>query len=206
MSPWPKQCTTSTLNPHWGRAATGNKKVLYLCTRDHLFATLWPVASQPSLPVGLSRQENWSGLPYPSRALYFLTLLEHYISCCPSCQPPWVLGAARAPGSYPTSYTTSTPGPHRADPGPPGQTQEQTPHAKVEIKPQLKPRGSVAKEEDPNPSHQPYKLQIRSTRSTRQTLCLGNIHKRTLSSHERKRTSSDSCELWRQEHTGVGAD
>ena len=26
----------------------------------------------------------------------------------------------------------------------------------------LKPRGSVAKEEDPNPSHQPYKLQIRS--------------------------------------------
>ena len=28
------------------------------------------------------------------------------------------------------------------------------PHAEVEIKPQLKPRGSVAKEEDPKPSHQ----------------------------------------------------
>ena len=46
------------------------------------------------------------------------------------------------------------------------------PHAEVEIKPQLKPRGSVAKEEDPEPSHQLGKLQIKSTRSARQTLCL----------------------------------
>ena len=28
------------------------------------------------------------------------------------------------------------------------------PHVEVEIKPQLDPRGSVAKEEDPKPSHQ----------------------------------------------------
>ena len=42
--------------------------------------------------------------------------------------------------------------------------------AEVEIKPQLKPRGSVTKEEDPKPSHQQYKLQIKSTRSTKQTL------------------------------------
>ena len=66
-----------------------------------------------------------------------------------------------------------------ANSSPPGQPQEQTPvedpHAEVEIKPQLKPRGSVAKEEDPKPSHQLYKLQIKSTQSTRQTLCLWNI-------------------------------
>jgi len=39
------------------------------------------------------------------------------------------------------------------------------PNVEVEIKPQLKPRGSVAKEKDPNPkpSHQLYKLQIKST-------------------------------------------
>ena len=49
------------------------------------------------------------------------------------------------------------------------------PHAEVEIKLQLKPRGSVTKEEDPKPSHQLYKLQIKSTQSTRQTLCLWNI-------------------------------
>ena len=36
-------------------------------------------------------------------------------------------------------------------------------HEEVEIKPQLKSRGSVAKEEDPKPSHTLYKLQIKST-------------------------------------------
>ena len=54
-----------------------------------------------------------------------------------------------------------------ADPSPPGQPQEQTPvddpHAEVETKPQLKPKGSVTKEEDPKTSHQLYKLQIKST-------------------------------------------
>ena len=63
-----------------------------------------------------------------------------------------------------------------ANPSPPGQPQEQTPvddpHAEVEIKPQLKSGGSMAKKEDPKPSYQLYKLQIKSTRSTRQTLCL----------------------------------
>jgi len=55
----------------------------------------------------------------------------------------------------------------RADPSPPGKSLEKTPlddpHAEVEIKPQLKPRCSVAKEEDPKLSHQLYKLQIKST-------------------------------------------
>jgi len=62
---------------------------------------------------------------------------------------------------------------------PPGQPQEQSPvddsHVEVKIKPQLKPRGSVVKEEDPKLSHQLYKLQNKSTRSTRQTLCPRNI-------------------------------
>ena len=51
------------------------------------------------------------------------------------------------------------------------------PHVEVEIKPQLKPRGSVANVEDPKPSHPLYELQIKSTQSTRQTLCL---YKRSL--------------------------
>ena len=50
-----------------------------------------------------------------------------------------------------------------------------SPHAEMEIKPQLKPRGSVAKKEGPKSSHQLYKLQIKSTQSTRKTLCLWNI-------------------------------
>ena len=49
------------------------------------------------------------------------------------------------------------------------------PRAEVEIKPQVKPRGSVAKEEDPKHPHQMYKWQIKSTRSTKQPLCLEYI-------------------------------
>jgi len=52
----------------------------------------------------------------------------------------------------------------------PGQSQEQTPE--MGIKPQLKLRGNVAKEENPKPSHQLYKLLIKPTQSTGQTLCL----------------------------------
>ena len=46
-------------------------------------------------------------------------------------------------------------------------------HVETEIKPQLKPRGSVAKEEDPKHFHQLYKVQIKSTQSTKQTLSMG---------------------------------
>ena len=48
----------------------------------------------------------------------------------------------------------------REDKGAQKQTPVDDPHAEVEIKPQLKPRGSVAKEKDTKPSHQLHKLQI----------------------------------------------
>ena len=60
------------------------------------------------------------------------------------------------------------------------------PHAEVEIKPQLKLRGSVVKKEDPKPSHQLYKLHNKSMWSTGQTLCLWNIYKDIEISHKRK--------------------
>ena len=133
---------------------------------------LWP-ARLLCQGEGFSRQEYWSVLANTGCH----TLLERYISCCPSLQSPWVPGAARAPATQ--AAATSTPGPHRGNPSPPGQPQEQTPvddpHAEVEIKPQLKPRGGVTKEEDSKLSHQLYKLQIKSTRSTKQILCLWNI-------------------------------
>ena len=37
-----------------------------LLSRVRLFATLWTVAYQAPLSVGFSRQEYWSGLPFPS--------------------------------------------------------------------------------------------------------------------------------------------
>ena len=35
-------------------------------SRVRLFATLWTVACQAALSMGFSRQEYWSGLPFPS--------------------------------------------------------------------------------------------------------------------------------------------
>ena len=65
------------------------------------------------------------------------------------------------------------------EPSPPGQPREQNPvddpHVEVDLKPQLKPRGSVAREEDPKTSHQLYKLQTKFTRPTRQTLSMEYI-------------------------------
>ena len=136
--------------------------------------TLWTVTCQSSLSVGFSRQEYCSLLANTGCH----TLLESYISCCPSRQLPWLPDAARTPETQ-----AAAPSPHLAltgaAPSPPRQPQEQTPvddpHVEGEIRPQLKHRGTVAKEEDPKPSHQLYKLQINSTWSTRQTLCLWNI-------------------------------
>ena len=54
------------------------------------------------------------------------------------------------------------------------------PNAEVEIKSQLKSRGSGTKEKDLKPYQQLYNLQIKPTQSTRQTLCLWNIYIKTL--------------------------
>ena len=39
-----------------------------LLSRVRLFATPWTVARQAPLSMGFSRQEYWSGLPFPSPA------------------------------------------------------------------------------------------------------------------------------------------
>ena len=39
--------------------------VLSPSSHVRLFATLWTVAHQPPLSMGFSRQEYWSGLPFP---------------------------------------------------------------------------------------------------------------------------------------------
>ena len=48
-----------------------------------LFATLWTVAREAPLSMGFSRQECWSGLPFPSRGIFptqGLTPIS-YVSC-----------------------------------------------------------------------------------------------------------------------------
>ena len=45
---------------------------LFSCVR--LCATPWTVVCQAPLSMGFSRQESWSGLPFPSPRLYIVTL------------------------------------------------------------------------------------------------------------------------------------
>ena len=49
----PSSCATFMINPHWGRAATGKKSLVPICTGRfssvQLIVTLWTVACQASL-------------------------------------------------------------------------------------------------------------------------------------------------------------
>ena len=86
-SPQPKQLYHLHTQPSMGQSY--HWQILCLCIQDHsgrvqLFVTLWTVACQASLPGGFSRQEYWSVLANTGCH----TLLEHYISCCPSRQLP----------------------------------------------------------------------------------------------------------------------
>ena len=57
----------------WSNLAVAAKtvnKCLHVCmlshfSHDRLYATLWTVACQAPLSMGFSRQEYWSGLPFP---------------------------------------------------------------------------------------------------------------------------------------------
>ena len=91
----PSSCTTFTLNSHWGRVATGKKNSLASMHAGSLQScpTLWTVACQASPSGGFSRQEYWSVLANTGCH----TLLDHYISCCPSHQLPWVLPKSLLP-------------------------------------------------------------------------------------------------------------
>ena len=141
----PGSCTTFMLiSSHRGRAATGKKSLvpmhvgslrscLTLC--DPVDCGLPGFSVREALQARILEPTGQYWFPYPFRALYFL--LPTW--CCQNpCEP--------------SSCTTSTAGPHGAHPSLPGQEQTPVddPHAELEIKPQLKPRGSVTKEEDPN--------------------------------------------------------
>ena len=60
-----------------------------------LFVTLWTVAHQALLSMGFSRQEYWSGLPFPSPGN-----LPH-----PGVEPASLISPALASGLFATSAT-----------------------------------------------------------------------------------------------------
>ena len=130
------------------------------------------MACQASLLWVFSKQEYWSILANTGCH----TLLELYVSCLPSCQLPWVPGAAKTPA-------TQAVAPPGAKPSPLGQPQKQSPgdnpHAEVEIKPQLKPRAVWLKKKTQN-----LPTSCKSSRLNPHDqlgrLCVYGIYKRTL--------------------------
>ena len=89
----PSSCATFTLNSHWGRDARGKTMS---CVYAHSITSVVsdsfrPCRLWPARPLcqggGFSRQEYWSILANTGCH----TLLEHYISCCPSRQLLWYL-------------------------------------------------------------------------------------------------------------------
>ena len=175
----PSSCATFTLKSHWGRAAT-RKKSLASMHAGWLQScpTLWPCRLGPTRLLcqgggspGKNTRAYW--LSYPSRTLYCLMPWPPAPLSTWCCQKP----------CDPSSGIASTPGPHRANPRPPGQPREQAPvddmHAEVEIKPQLKPRGSVAKEENPKPFHSCTRIRL-NPRDQLSRLCFYGVYKRPL--------------------------
>ena len=95
-------------------------------------------------------------------------LLEHYVSCCPSCQLTWY-----CQNPYdPSSCTTSAPGPHRGKP--------KSSRAASGANPSGRPRGSVTKEEDPIPSHHCSTSFRLNPHDQLGRFCVYGIYKRTL--------------------------
>ena len=74
-----------------------------------LFATPWTVAYQASQSMGFSRQEYWSGLPFPSPSGYFLSLIfsltfspavGHFPGSLSRMGQSWALDSQAKPSSW----------------------------------------------------------------------------------------------------------
>ena len=107
----PSSCTTFTLSPHWGRAATG-KRALPLCMQGRCSCVQLCDSIDCGLPgffVGVGDLQartleciDQYRFPYPSRALCFL------LPWPPTPLSPWCCQNPRDT----SSCTASTPGPH----------------------------------------------------------------------------------------------
>ena len=58
-----------------GNSTCRTKEVVQLLSRVRLFATPWTVACQAPSSMGFSRQEYWSGLPFPSPSIGINTIV-----------------------------------------------------------------------------------------------------------------------------------
>ena len=113
-SPQAKQWCDLHVQLLLGQSCYRQKKVLRLCKQGCFGSVQLCDPVDCGLPgFSVSRQEYWSILAN----IGCHTLLEHYITCCPSRQLPLSTWCCQYPCN-PGSCTTSTPGPHRGKPKP----------------------------------------------------------------------------------------
>ena len=83
-------CATFALNSHWAELPQARKALHLWAQASVVSNSLQPCRLRPGRLLckggGFSRQEYWS--VWANTGCH--TLLEHYISCCPSHQLPWV--------------------------------------------------------------------------------------------------------------------
>ena len=122
---------------------------------------------------GFSRQEYWSVLANTG----YHILLEHCISCCLAVNPPGTWCCQNP--CNPSSCTASTPGPHRGKPKSSRAASGANPSGRPTCrgKTTSETQGQMAKEEDPKPSQQLYKL---SSHNQLGRLCVCRIYKTSL--------------------------
>ena len=110
----PSSCTTFTLNPHWGRAATGKKSLASMCT-----GSLWSCLTICD-PVDCGLQASLSGgSPGKNTGAHWPTLTatpfqSTVFPSAPAASPPENLVLPEP--LQPKQGTSSTPGPHRGKP------------------------------------------------------------------------------------------
>ena len=103
-----------------------SKSLLLLCHFSNVwfFATPWTIAYQTPLSMGFSRQEYWSGLPFPSQVIFptqglnscFLHLLHWQVGSLPPVPPasvkgwPWAHRDVQEESGPPTKGSSAGPG------------------------------------------------------------------------------------------------
>ena len=139
-----------------GQSCRGQEKACaYACRATSVVSgslqpcRLWPAGFSVR---GFSRQEHWSGLASTGCHTFWSTVYP----AAPAANPPedLVWPEPLRPKQLPHLPTWPSQGRTQVPQGSLRSKPQWTTHAEVEIKPQLKPGGSVAEEEDPKPAHQ----------------------------------------------------
>ena len=96
--PWNSPGKNTGVGCHFLLQCMKVKSEVKSLSRVRLLATPWTAPYQAPLPMGFSRQEDWSGLPLPSPYVFTTTVLNatrmSVVTDCKNGSNPWLLPVA----------------------------------------------------------------------------------------------------------------